>query len=354
MRARVDAGSRRNRPGSAIRFQRVRSACAVACLAVLTAPIAAHSGAASANQDCAEQVRLAREARSLAELKSLIQARRITEAALRQCAEELGREPRFAELLQLERQPIRAHALQQAQLESSAVSRSPEALRINERVFHARQVAGSRLSLLLSQPPATERRTTAPPPPSIGSVTPSPVVPGTDIVIEGTSLGTSGGTVRLKLQGKTIDATVNHWTDSWISAYIGGNISGVTETSTAVLEVQPANGQALTQMVSFVPIYESLVINDIAYPTFSWPLPGEKTQTFAEQWSLANHWRVAGAPWVTTSGGITCEISGPPVANSSSNSLATRVYSSWGWWESPSCILYFELEGPRGFHHGLW
>ncbi|CAN5699084.1 hypothetical protein BH23GEM9_BH23GEM9_19800 [soil metagenome] len=354
MRTRVAAGSRRNRPGSAIRFQRVRSACAVACLAAMTAPSAALSGAASANRDCAEAVRLVRQARSLAELKSLIQARRLTEATLRQCAEELGREPRLAELIQLERQPIRAYALQQAQLESSAASRSPEALRINERVFYARQLARTRLSLLLTEPPATERRDPAPPPPSIGSVTPSPVVPGTDIVIEGTSLGTSVGTVRLKLQGKTFNATVNYWTDSWISAFISDNISGVTETSVAVLEVQPGNGQAITRMVSFVPIYERLVVSDVAFPLFSWPFPGERTQTYAEQWSLASHWRVAAAPWVTTSGGITCEISGPPVANSTSSNLATRIYTSWGWWETPSCILYFEIEGPRGFSNGLW
>lgn len=178
------------------------------------------------------------------------------------------------------------------------------------------------------------------------------MVPGTDLVIEGVGFG-GGGTVQLILQGQTFDATVNDWNESWISAYLSEDVSGVIETSGAVIEIQPQDGSSLSQTVSFVPMYESDQINDMASALHPWPLPGERHETFADGWSLENHWRLSSEPWTQSTGEIECEIDGPPVAEPGASALRTRVHVKWGWFQLPSCFVFFEIEGPKGLEHGF-
>jgi hypothetical protein len=301
---------------------------------------------------CSELVEAARGGRTMAEMQRLIEAKRPDERILTQCAEALQKDPQVTEVVRRDREALQANALQQAQRLTSSSQRPPEQLAINRRVLLAREAGAARMRLFSSAPPAAD-----PPPaavPAIGTVTPANLVPGTDLVIEGSGFGNSGGTIRLRLQGKTFTATVNQWTPTWISAYLSDQISEVTESNGAVLEIQPQGAAVISRVVPFVPLYESTVINDLGLPIVAWPLPGEHVRVMAEKWSLGNHWEVTTDPWTSASGGIECEIEGPPVANPGNANLATRVRVAWGWFQLPSCLVYFEIQGPRGFHHGLW
>jgi len=301
---------------------------------------------------CTELVEAARGGRTIPEMKSLIEAKRPDERILTQCGEVLQRDPQVAEVVQRETETLRATVTQQARSVASSYQRQPEQLAINRRVLLAREAGAARMRLFSSAEPAAD-----PPPdpvPAIATVTPANVVPGTDLVIEGSGFGNNGGTVRLLLQGKTFHATVNQWTPTWISAYLNDQISGVTESNGAVLEIRPQGGSVISQVVPFIPLYESTVVNDLGLPIVAWPLPGEHERVLAEKWTLENHWAVTTAPWTSSSGGIECEIDGPPVANPGNPNLATRVRVAWGWFQLPSCLVYFEIQGPKGFHHGLW
>ena len=301
---------------------------------------------------CSELVEAARGGRTMAEMQRLIEAKRPDERILTQCGEVLQRDPQVAEVVRRDSEALRATALQQAQRISSSSQRPPEQLAINRRVVLAREAGAARMRLFSSATPPAD-----PPPapvPAIGTVTPANLVPGTDLVIEGSGFGNNGGTVRLRLQGMTFTATVNQWTPTWISAYLNDQISGVTESNGAVLEIQPQGEAVISRVVPFIPLYESTVINDLGLPIVAWPLPGEHVRVMAEKWSLGNHWEVTTDPWTSASGGIECEIDGPPVANPGNANLATRVRVAWGWFQLPSCLVYFEIQGPKGFQHGLW
>ena len=301
---------------------------------------------------CSELVEAAREGRTITEMQRLIEAKRPDERILTQCGEALQRDPQVAEVVRRDTEALRASSRQQAQRLTSSSQRQPEQLAINRRVVLAREAGAARMRLFsATEPPAD------PPPapvPAIGTVTPATVVPGTDLVIEGSGFGNNGGTVRLRLQGKTFTAAVNQWTPTWISAYLNDQISGVTESDGAVLEIQPQGAALISRVVPFIPLYESTVINDLGLPLVAWPLPGEQVRVLAEKWNLENHWEVTTDPWTGASGGIECEIDGPPVANPGNANLATRVRVAWGWFQLPSCLVFFEIQGPKGFHHGLW
>ena len=300
---------------------------------------------------CSELLEAARGGRTMAEMQRLIEAKRPDERLLRDCGEALQRDPQVAEVVRRDTEALRATALQQAQRMTSSSQKPPEQLAINRRVLLAREAGAARLRLYSSTPPAAD-----PPPaavPAIGTVTPATLVPVTDLVIEGSGFGNGGGTVRLKLQGKTYTAAVNQWTSTWISAYLGDEVTGVIETNGAVLEVQPQGASAISKVVPFVPVYESAVINDIVCCLHAWPFPGEQETTLAEMWTLENHWEVTTDPWTSLSGGIECELDGPPVANPGNDNLATRIRVSWGWFQGPSCLVHFDIQGPRGFDHGL-
>ena len=300
---------------------------------------------------CAELVNAARGGRTLAEMQRLIEEKRPDERLLRDCGEALQRDPQVAEVVRRETEAVQATLAQRARSVSSSYQRQPAQLAINQRVLLAREEGRARMRLYSTdRPPADPPRT---PVPAISVVTPSTVVPDTDLVIEGSGFGSQGGSVRLKLQGKTYTAAVNQWTPTWISAYLGDEVTGVIETNGAVLEVQPQGGSALSKVVPFVPVYESAVINDIVCCLHAWPFPGEKETTLAEMWTLENHWAVTTDPWTSLTGGIECELDGPPVANSNNDNLATRIRVSWGWFQGPSCLVHFDIQGPRGFEHGL-
>jgi hypothetical protein len=324
-----------------------------AALAMLTAsPAEAQRGGDAQADNCAKVVEVAREARSLEDMKLRFERAGATERELGGCREALHQDALVMSIIQQGLQQFHTLELQEAELARSRFARAPEELAANGRVVESRREGSRRASEVES------RRSEPPPPPAptpaIEFVTPSTIVPGTDLVIEGAGFGSAGGTVRLKLQGKTFSASVNHWADTWISAYLSDNISGVTETTGAVLEIQPQGGAALSRAVPFVPIYESMVVNDLPLVLSVWPFAGEAHTTVAEKMSLGSHWRVVGSPWTTAKGDASCVLDGPPVANASNSNLATRVKLEWGVWALPSCVVYFEIEGPKGFEHGLW
>lgn len=315
------------------------------------APVAhAQRAPRTAGDRCAELLKAARDARSLADLRDRIERSRPSETVLERCAEAFRRDPRVADLLERERRQLRSRAVRPTQVQRARAASSSIRFRMNRHVLEARREARSRLRVLEGRRPVPRRSSERKP--NIGRVTPSPVVPGTDLVIEGAGFG-DGGSVRLALQGRTFDATVNDWTETWISAYLSEDVSGVTETSGAVVEVEPEDAASLSTTVPFVPIYESAQLNDMADPLHPWPLPGERDETFADGWSLENGWRLSAEPWTQSAGEIECEIAGPPVAEPGDADLATRVHVEWGWFELPACFVYFEIEGPKGLEHGF-
>ena len=325
--------------------------CMVLAMAALCwLPTAGEAQRAPADR-CAELVDAARGGRSLAEMQRLIEAKRPDERLLRDCGEALQRDPQVAEVVRREIEVEQATLAQRARSVWASYQRQPAQLAINRRVLLAREEGRSRVRLFSTREPEPAR--TPSPAPVISVVTPTTVVPDTDLVIEGTGFGSQGGSVRLKLQGKTYTAAVNQWTSTWISAYLGDEVTGVIETNGAVLEVQPQGASAISKVVPFVPVYESAVINDIVCCLHAWPFPGEQETTLAEMWTLENHWEVTTDPWTSLSGGIECELDGPPVANPGNDNLATRIRVSWGWFQGPSCLVHFDIQGPRGFDHGL-
>lgn len=329
---------------------------------VAATPALAQIPGEKSDDRCAELQKLALEARSLDDLRMRLQRERPSRTVLEECADELRGNERVTDLVERERREVRSRAMRMGGTRSVRSSRSPEQLPANRRVLEARRVASARLSVVERQkPPSTSRgdgsatgdRRGGSVAAAIEQVTPSPVVPATDLVIEGVGFGSGGGTVELALQGKTFEATVNDWTDTWISAWLGDEVEGVTESDGAVIRIVPEGGSPISRTMSFVPIFETAQLNDMAQPHLAFPAPGERDETFANNWSLENGWRLAAEPWTQAEGGIECEIDGPPVAEVGSDELETRVHVAWDWFQLPLCFVYFDIEGPKGFEHGF-
>lgn len=349
MRAR--ACEHTGRPGPGRRASAIFFSAAVGSLSLLLAsPVDAQRAGRKAGDRCDELVKAARDARSLEGLRDRIERERLSDRVLEACAEDLRRDPRVAEILEWERRQHRSRAARRARIQRAAPPESPEQLEVNRRVLEARRAASYKRRIRESQAPKP-RRSSAPTP-AIDNITPSPVVPGTDIVIEGVGFGDGAGTVRLELQGQTSVADVNTWTETWISAYLSDDISGVTETADAVIEIQAQDGSSLRRTVSFVPIYESVLVYWEAN-VMPWPLPADHHQTFAHGVHLENGWRLSSEPWIDSMEGVECEIEGPPAAEPGDTDLATRVHVAWDWFELPKCAVLFEIEGPTGFDHGI-
>lgn len=360
VRKRPPATGPRARP--AIRWPAVGSlALALTLVLVAASPAVAQIPGGKSDDRCAELLKLAGEARSLDDLRTQIQRERTSETVLERCAEELRRDGRVADLVEREHQEVRSRVTQMGRARSVRSPGAPEQLPVNRRVVEARQLASARLSVVERRsPPSTSRDDTSVPDERGGApavvieqVTPSPVVPGTDLVIEGAGFGSSGGAIELALQGMTFEATVNEWTDTWISAWLDDDVEGVAETDGAVLRILPQGGSSTSRTLPFVPIYETDQLNDMARPYLGYPMPGERDETFAHNWSLENGWRLAEEPWTQVEGGIECEIDGSPVPEVGDTELATQVQITWDWFEMPFCTVFFDIEGPKGFEHGF-
>lgn len=327
--------------------------CAVGGILALLVilPVNAQRSSKTVDDPCNPLLQETRTARSLKDLRERIQRKRSSKQKLEACAEALRQDPRVQAMVERERRQHVSLAMRMARVKRARSSRNPAKHDVNQRVLRARQQAKARLRVVEAQRP--EPRPRGAPTADIVRINPLPVVPGTDLVIEGMGFGNGGGVVEFSLQGQTFEPAVNEWTDTWISAYLSDDIEGVTETSGAVIRVQPSGGPPLSRTVPFVPVYESTQLNDLANALHAFPLPGDRHETFASGWSLQNGWRLAAEPWTQSVGGIQCEIDGPPIAEPGTTELATRVHVAWDWFQLPHCFVFFEIEGPKGFENGF-
>ncbi len=310
--------------------------------------------------ECEALVNVARSARTIEELNATLRQRNPSQATMNKCGEQIVKDGSVAAMIQQDSQRLDASARQQEQQYLIARRQvMPEQFPVNQRVVRARQEGTGRLNYLRGQAPTTKSTKTTPtagltpPPPAVSQVTPAPAVPGTDMVIEGNGFGDSGESVRLKLQGKTFNATINHWSDSWIGVYLPDNIGGVTESSAAVIEVQLANGQSLASAVGFVP----LIVADLLQETkmgahllvWTW---GEFPMSFFSNKSLQNGWTIAdyrtNPHW-----GSSCTIAGPPAMTKGGTALGTRVVIGHQIGSGGICRLDVDVQGPQGISHGL-
>lgn len=331
---------------------------------VMASPIA-HAQRGDTTRDGADECRTlvdaARSAGTIKDLDATIRQRNPSQATMNKCSEQIVKDRTVAHMIQQDKQRLEATARQQEQ-QYLATRRqtSPAQFPANQRVLRARLDGTTRLNYLRGQAPTTKSTKSAPtqgltpPPPAVSQVTPAPAVPGTDMVIEGNDFGDNGGSVRLKLQGKTFNATINHWSDSWIGIYLPDNIGGVTESSAAVIEVQLANGQSLASTVGFVP----LIVADQLWDKknggpelmFTW---GEFPSTyFFLTESLKNDWKIADyrthSYW-----GSSCTIAGPPAMTKGGTALVTRLLIGHGLGNAGLCAIIVDVQGPQGLSHGL-
>lgn len=327
-------------------------------LVLIALALPAHAQRGSAPAECEEMVRAADEGQTLDDIRKRIELARPSQPTLQRCIPVIAENPKVATLLRQQEQVVQ----RQLQTSSARITAAPkpfEQISANQRVIRARNEGTARMQSIAAQPPdAVPLPGQQASPPAISTVTPSPVVPGANIVIEGTGLGTSG-TVRLLLDGKSFNATINQWTSGWISAFLSAEISGVSETQGAVIEVRPQGATAISRTVSFVPVYESKIVSrrsgtwDLPwYPAF----PGEGHVVAFEQTMLQNFWRVASSPAANLPdfvAGLECSIAGPPAATTGATNLSTRLYMAWGVFQKPTCDLFIEIAGPRGLDPGI-
>lgn len=331
-------------------------------LLALALPAQAQRG--STPPECEEIVRAADEGQTLDDIRTRIERTRPTQPTLQRCLPVIAENPKVATLLRQQEQAVqRQLQTRNAQITTSA--KRFEQISANQRVIRARNEGTTRMQSIAAQPPAAvplpDQQAS---PPAISNVTPSPVVPGANIVIEGTGLGTSG-TVRLLLDGKIFNAAINQWSSGWISAFLSADISGVSETQGAVIEVRPQGATAISRAVSFVPVYESKILQTHANHTdlsaatavlAALGFPGEGYVHVYQQTMLQNSWRVASGPSANVQNflaGLECSIAGPPAATTGATNLSTRLYMAWGLLQNPGCTFTIEIEGPRGLDPGI-
>ena len=331
-------------------------------LIALALPVQAQRS--SAPPECEEIVRAADEGQTLDDIRTRIERIRPAQTTLQRCIPVIAENPKVATLFRQQEQQLQRQ-VQTSNSRITAAVKAFEQVSANQRVIRARNEGTARMQSIAAQPPAAAPLPDQPAPsPAISKVTPSPVVPGANIVIEGTGLGTSG-TVRLLLDGKIFDAAINQWSSGWISAFLSADISGVSETQGAVIEVRPQGATAISRTVSFVPVYESKTLqthadwthlNQAAKYVLFMAMPGEGHAHVYQQTALQNSWRVASGPSASVQDfgtGLECSIAGPPAATTGATNLSTRLYMAWGLGQNPKCIVTIEVEGPRGLDPGV-
>jgi len=243
-----------------------------------------------------------------------------------------------------------------------AARTSVDQLALNPQVEQARAAGVSRLAVMRSElPPDTtvvgisdgsdERW-----PDAIASVTPTPVVPGADVVIEGLGFGEVPGIVRLDLGQVQYSAEVTEWHDHWIAVRVNENVMGIPEMPNAGLEVQRSDGHVMRRTVRFVPLYEQELVRCSGTKYGARLLSGSMHFDMFAGVALAGHWRVSeiaiggvpAQPW-------DCQIDGPPSATSGSAQLQTRVRLDYPALTpgGEACLLEIIISGPRGLQHGL-
>lgn len=337
----------------------VASLAAGLTLFTLAPPTEAQHGSIPA--ECEEMVRVADEGRSLEEIRNRIERARPSQLTLERCIPFVAENPKFETLVRQQAQDMQRQ-LQIPAIRPTATPKPFEQIPANQRVIRARNEGAAKMNVISARAPdPVPLPDPQGSPPAISAVTPSPVVPGANIVVEGTGFGTSG-TVRLLLDGKSFNATVNQWTSGWVSAYLSTDISGVSQTQGAVIEVRPQGAAAISRTVSFVPVYESKMVRAsaggsmLSGGTLVYPFPGEGYAVVFQHHALQNHWRVTSKPVATLSSfvnGIECKIDGPPAAAVADVNLSTRLYLAWGAFQLPVCHLDIEIEGPRGLDPGI-
>jgi len=347
----------------------------LACLTLL-ATSTGHTR--EARDPCTELVESVREARSLGAIDSLFQTRRNELMSLSHCAPRLESETDLPRLQREHEELETSRVRQQLPQRISQLRRSPEELAINRRLDTSRQLAASRLNELtglLASPPRmgspmddqdrvtegtvqTEMQV-APPTPQITMVTPSPIVPGTDVIIEGQGFGSSAGTVALKTQGQSFSLQIATWQDGVVVGYLSDTISGVGETQGAIVELQrPGGGQVLTKTVPFLPVFEMDVLIDRAQATGKIWSPGNSHRTLFGGLMLGNQWRIASFSFFHFANNTNCELGGSPTPQVGGTQLPSSVHV-WSSVAVPcvfcsaSCQLWINVEGPRGLDHGV-
>ena len=337
---------------------------------------------------CSELVDAVREARSIETIETLFQDRRQEIIAMAHCQPRLEAETDLPRLQRLHEERILSDSQRRLADNLSRLQVPPERLPINARLETSRQQAARRLgelSGLLATPPtrstlvsegaldphtledptAGENWPETPPEsppgelPQIASVTPSPLVPGTDVIIEGQGFGAETGTVALKTQGQTFTMQIANWQDGIVVAYLADSISGVGESSAALVELQRADGQQTpVQTVSFLPVFEMDILRDRAFAAGKMLAPGNSHRTLFSGLTLGNQWRIAGHSFVDFSPHANCALSGSPAPQIGGTQLPASVHV-WSSVNIPcvqcsaGCQLWIQVEGPRGLGHGV-
>lgn len=308
---------------------------------------------------CDDVVAVINKSRTLAELRSRAQSMKLNNADARKCESSLQRSVKLQQLLNTEKRRVASVTRSR----STAVQRKikkPEALNINRRALQLRTEVKNKLSQLqrasrLTKPTATvpSKKSTAPAQPIISAVTPSTLVPGTDVVIEGQHFGNAQGSVQLKLQGKTFNATINAWNDTWVNAYLSDSVSGVMPSDNAVISVQVPQGTTVNHNIPFIPLY----VQESATEDYDSPgsliFPGSGTTTVFRGKSLNNGWLVSEYSVTAEPDLGECEL-GTPSMSAGGEHLESQLKWSYDWWQGFAwCHVDVYAEGPQGINSGL-
>lgn len=234
---------------------------------------------------------------------------------------------------------------------------------MNQRVQQAQQLGAAQANQIRMQRGGSSRSFALPPaggepaqPPELETITPSPIVPGTNVVIESGSFGPDTGSVRLVIQGQTFSLDVNYWDDEFVIAHADDDLSGVRETQGAVVELMTSEVQSASKPAAFVPIYVSESMRSGAWLIHS--TPRALAARIFDNIVLESDWIVTewhfesnvSPPWSIMAG---CSIIGSPAVQSGGTALTTRVHVSTGYLTTAGCQLTIEAEGPRGVDHGV-
>jgi len=313
---------------------------------------------------CADLAAMIAKSNTLNDLRMASRTFKGRENDLRACESALRQNTKLQQLMNAEKQQVTAKKQSRlAQLQRQI--KAPEQLASNSRVLQLRSEAKNRLASVTRLPPPSKLQTgtiqphstnstnpTPPRPAKINLVTPSTLVPGTDVVIEGEHFGSLKGNVVLKTQGKLFTATINAWTDTFINAFLPSDIGGVMPSDNAVISLQ-IPGATIDRNIPFLPLYVQKSGHEEYLSPGSLIFPGSGTTTVFQGKELHAGWQITSVTVTVVDDYGNCRF-GTPHARVAHSQLESQLKWSFDWWQGfANCNIDVHAEGPQGIASGL-